>query len=50
MKYTKISTIFENKNIKLTTSRPKHFLDCHLYQHFCKNAATHLGQSPFNAK
>jgi hypothetical protein len=37
------STFFEIIIIKLATSRPKHFLDRQLKQHFCKNATAHLG-------
>jgi hypothetical protein len=40
---------FGIKIIKLATSRPRHFQVRHLYQHFCKNAAAHQGESPFNA-
>ncbi len=43
------SPFLKIKIIRLATSRPRHFLNHHLQQHFCKNATAHLGQSPFNA-
>ncbi len=36
------------KIIKLATSRHRHFLGHHLYQHFCKKATIHLGESLYN--
>jgi hypothetical protein len=44
-----IFSFFELKVIKLTTSRPRHFLSCHLQQHLCKTPTTHLVQLPFDA-
>jgi hypothetical protein len=41
----KFEPFFEIKLIKLSTSRPKHFLGHHLQQHFCKNA-TSIQETP----
>jgi hypothetical protein len=43
-----IFILFENKIIRLATSRPRHFLHHHLEQHCCKTATAHLAQSPLN--
>jgi hypothetical protein len=40
----------KTKVIKLATSRPRHFLGYHLYQHFGKNATAHPLHSAFNAR
>jgi hypothetical protein len=47
--FTGFYTTFQNKVIKLATSRLRRFLGRCLWQHFSENVTAQLGQSPFTA-
>jgi len=45
----KFSPFKKMKRNKLATSKPRHFLGCHLSQHFYKKYSNPLEQWPLNA-